>query len=114
MATKTKDDQSDNQGGQNIRPSVRWDESKMTTSYANACNVISSQEEVAFFFGLNQGARDGEDQITVELDKRIILTPHAAKRFHLILTDVLDQHETRFGKINTISIQARETLEASQ
>lgn len=114
MAAKSTDNQSGSQSGQSAQPAVRWDESKMTTSYANACNVISSQEEVAFFFGLNQGARDGEAQITVELDKRIILTPHAAKRFHLILTDVLDQHEARFGKINTISIQARETLEATQ
>jgi hypothetical protein len=36
-------------------PTVRWDDAQMQTSYANACNVVSTREEVVLFFGINQG-----------------------------------------------------------
>ena len=33
---------------------VRWDDSKMTSTYANVCNVSSTREEVTLLFGTNQ------------------------------------------------------------
>lgn len=81
-------------------PSIRWDDAHMRTSYANACNVISTREELVLFFGINQGLRSGGSEVLVELGERIILTPHAAKRLHTMLSNVLQEHETRFGAIN--------------
>lgn len=80
-------------------PTLRWDDSRMRSSYANACNVVSTREEVVLFFGLNQGWRSDANEITVQIEERIILTPHAAKRLSLMLTNVLREHENRFGEI---------------
>jgi hypothetical protein len=33
---------------------VHWDDSGMKNSYANACNVSSTREEIVLNFGLNQ------------------------------------------------------------
>jgi hypothetical protein len=81
-------------------PSIRWDDSQMRTTYANACNVISTREELVLFFGINQGLRSGGSEVLVEVGERIILTPHAAKRLQMMLTNVLQEHESRFGAIN--------------
>ena len=78
-------------------PTVRWDDSKMQSTYANACNVISTREEIVLFFGLNQGLRGGE-AITVDLSERVILNPYAAKRLNLLLTNVLREHEARLWR----------------
>lgn len=83
-------------------PVVQWDDSHMRTTYANASNVISSREEVAFIFGVNLGKRQGEDQIKIDLSDRILLTPHAAKRFQMMLNSVIEKHEAKFGHIQAI------------
>ena len=80
-------------------PSVRWDDAQMRTSYANACNVVSTREEVVLFFGINQGLRGGGEEIVVQLGDRIMLNPYAAKRLNILLTNVLRQHEARFGTL---------------
>jgi hypothetical protein len=87
-------------------PNVRWDDAQMRTSYANACNVVSTREEVVLFFGINQGMRGGGEEIVVELGERIMLNPHAAKRLNMLLTNVLREHEARFG---TIDVEVRRT-----
>jgi len=84
----------------NAVPAIHWDDSSMRTSYANACNVVSTREEIVLFFGINQGQRGGEEKLTIELGDRVILSPHAAKRFHLMLTKVIQEHESRFGVIS--------------
>jgi hypothetical protein len=89
-------------------PNVRWDDAQMRTSYANACNVVSTREEVVLFFGINQGLRGG-DEIVVQLGERIMLNPHAAKRLHILLTNVLREHEARFG---TIDVEVRRARQA--
>mgnify|MGYP003700646441 CR=1 FL=1 len=78
-----------------------WDDSQMTSSYANAVNVVSTQEEVMLFFGTNQtwDASQGERKVSVQLSDRIILNPLAAKRLATMLNGVLQQYEERFGKL---------------
>ena len=91
-------------------PTVRWDDTQMRTSYANACNVVSTREEIVLFFGINQGTRGGGEEIVVQLGDRLILNPHAAKRLHILLTNVLREHEARFG---TIALDLRPAGEAA-
>jgi hypothetical protein len=78
---------------------VHWETARMKTSYANVCNVASTREEVTILFGTNQTVQPGQRELSVELSDRIILNPYAAKRLLLVLQNVIDQYETRFGSL---------------
>ena len=79
---------------------LTWADDQMTTSYANAVNVVSTQEEVMLFFGTNQTWNPSEaHEVKVQLSNRVILNPHAAKRLYNMLSNVLGQYEQRFGKL---------------
>jgi len=80
---------------------VKWDTSKMTTTYANVCNVSSTREEVSLLFGTNQTWARGGDEVVVELSDRLILNPYAAKRMSLLLQNIVSEYEGRFGEIQT-------------
>jgi hypothetical protein len=90
---------------------VKWDDSKLRTSYANVCNVMSTREEVVLMFGVNQAWHGGQKEVTVQLTDRIILSPHAAKRLSVLLDNLLKQHEGRFGQLN---LQAPRAVEVAQ
>ena len=79
---------------------VKWDDTNMKSSYANVCNVMSTREEVVMMFGVNQAWHAGQKEVTVQLTDRIILSPHAAKRLSLLLTNIVKQYEDRFGQLN--------------
>lgn len=82
-------------------PKVRWDDSKMKTSYANVVNAASTREEFMLFFGTNQtwNLSSGQE-VTVDLTDRVILNPLAAKRLMVLLGNVLQQYETRYGPLD--------------
>lgn len=81
-------------------PKVKWDDSKLKTTYANVCNVTSTREEVTLLFGTNQTWHSGQKELTVELNDRIIVNPYAAKRLLMLLSNVVTQYEQRFGTLN--------------
>jgi hypothetical protein len=81
-------------------PTIRWDDSDMGTSYANVCNVSSSREEVTLLFGTNQTWHTGQQEFTVKLSDRIIISPFAAKRLLALLQNVVGQYEARFGQLD--------------
>ena len=84
-------------------PTVNWDDSQMSTSYANVVNAASTREEVTLFFGTNQTWNPvGTKEFNVRLSDRIVLSPYAAKRLWMLLGAVLKEYETRFG---TLSIE---------
>jgi len=84
-----------------VTPSVKWDDSKMQTTYANVVNVSSTREEVSVFFGTNQTWNVPEDrEFDVELTDRMMLNPYAAKRLSILLETVLKQYESKFGPLN--------------
>ena len=78
-------------------PKVKWDDSEMKTSYANVCNVASTREEVTLLFGTNQTWQTSQNELSVRLSDRIIMSPFAAKRLVVLLSRVLDEYEKRFG-----------------
>jgi len=88
---------------QNIRrgtpPKINWNDEQMKTSYANVCNVASTREEVVVLFGTNRAWKGVEEEVTVHLSDRIILSPFAAKRLALLLNNVISQYEARFGSL---------------
>jgi hypothetical protein len=79
---------------------VKWDDANMRSAYANVCNAVSTREEVVLLFGLNQSWHAGQKDVTVQLTDRIILSPHAAKRLQVLLTQLIKQHEERFGTLD--------------
>lgn len=78
---------------------IRWDGSKMRSTYANVCNVSSTREEVTLLFGTNQNWHAGLKELTVELSDRITLNPYAAKRMALLLMNTMNEYEKRFGEL---------------
>jgi hypothetical protein len=93
---ETKDVKS---GGDRTVQTLRWDDSKMTSTYANVCNVSSTREEVTLLFGTNQSWHMGQPELTVQLTDRIILNPFAAKRLSLLLNNIMREYESRFGAL---------------
>ena len=81
-------------------PTIQWDDSDMSTSYANVCNVSSSREEVTLLFGTNQTWHTGQSEFTVKLSDRVIISPFAAKRLLTLLQNVVGQYEARFGELD--------------
>lgn len=83
-------------------PLIRWDDSKMRSSYANVCNVSSTREEVTLLFGTNRAWRSGQKEVAIELSDRIIVSPFAAKRLSRLLNNVVADYEKRFGPLGDI------------
>lgn len=61
-------------------PVVKFDDSGITSAYANVCNVSSSREEVVLVFGMNNAWERGASEVCVKLNSRVILSLFAAKR----------------------------------
>ena len=90
-------------------PSIKWDDAGMKSSYANVCNVASTREEVVLLFGIHQAWHAGVKEVKVQLTDRIILSPYAAKRLNVLLSNLLREYESRFG---TLNVETRRPLEA--
>lgn len=96
--TKTTEAAGQAEGDARQKSSVQWNKGEMATSFANVVNIQGTREQVEFFFGVNRGwASDSEGPMQVDLNSRVIMTPHAAKRLHLILAGVLREYEARHG-----------------
>ncbi len=82
-------------------PVVVWDDSAMTTAFANVVNIQSSQEQVDVFMGTNQTWNPSGDnsEVRVQLAHRVIMTPIAAKRMAAALSGVIEQYEARYGEL---------------
>jgi len=100
---ETKDVKSSVAKKDNERPeqTLRWDDSKMTSTYANVANVSSTKEEVTLLFGTNQSWHTGQQELSIQLTNRIILNPFAAKRLATLLNNIMGEYESRFGKLST-------------
>jgi hypothetical protein len=53
-------------------------------------------------FGLSQAWSGNENEVSVQLNDRVILSPYAAKRLALLLNNVVQQYESRFGSLETV------------
>ncbi|MBI3917576.1 MAG: DUF3467 domain-containing protein [Betaproteobacteria bacterium] len=79
---------------------IKWDDSNMKSTYANVCNVTSTREEVVMLFGMNQAWNRGQKEVTIQLTERIVVSPYAAKRLSMLLSNVVKEYESRFGALN--------------
>ena len=94
-------------------PTIKWDDSEITNCYANVCNVSSSREEVVLVFGMNKEWERNPGDIQVKLSSRIILSPYAAKRMAMLLNNVMQQYEARFGQMDVGILRTNDQVETS-
>ena len=98
VATAREETEVENAGDR--QPEVAWDDSRMTTAFANVVNIQSSAEQVDICFGTNHTwSLTGDRRVRVELTNRVIMSPPAAKRLLNALERVLTEHESRHGKL---------------
>jgi hypothetical protein len=69
----------------------------MRSVYANVSNVAGGREEIVLLFGMNQAWHAGQREVKVQLTDRVVLNPFAAKRFFILLNNVLQDYEKRYG-----------------
>jgi hypothetical protein len=111
MPEKSGDTSSGNGPEAQTGPRVNWDDRNLKSSYANVCNVSSTREEVVLLFGVNQSWQGATNEVTVQLTDRLILSPFAAKRLSILLDNVMQQYEQRFG---SLEVQAPQTRTGSE
>jgi Protein of unknown function (DUF3467) len=92
-----KDKAAEQAGQQQVK--VRWNTTKLTSSYANFCNATSTREEVVLNFGVNQNWERTPQEMEIELEHRIVLSPFAAKRLNQLLSKLITEYETRYGEL---------------
>ncbi len=90
-----------------VQAKIIWDDSNMRSVYANATNVAGGREEIVLLFGMNQAWHAGQKEIKVQLTDRIVLSPFAAKRLVILLNNVLQDYESRYGALD---VQARPSV----
>lgn len=85
-----------------IPPSqVKFDTSNLKSSYCNVCNGSSTREEVVINFGVNESWDMGHEKLLVMLQHRVVMSPYAAKRLRDMMNRLIDEHETKYGKLDT-------------
>jgi hypothetical protein len=85
------------QAGNQMR--IVWDDSNMRSAYANVSNVAGGREEIVLLFGMNQSWHAGQKEVKVQLTDRIVLSPFAAKRLSMLLNNVINDYEKRYGAL---------------
>ncbi|WP_375174970.1 DUF3467 domain-containing protein [Pseudooceanicola sp.] len=78
---------------------IAFNTSELKSSYCNVCNGSSTREEVVVNFGVNQNWDMGREKLEVALQHRIVMSPHAAKRVRDMMIRLIEEHETRYGKL---------------
>ena len=89
-------------GQQDQQMQLQVDESQLTTHYASTARVWGSAEEILVDFA--QGIRQSQNQPNVQVlrpDARVIMSPAAAKRLAIALSQAIQRYENNYGQIET-------------
>jgi|GEM_PF-371064 len=88
---------------------IVWDDTNMRSGYANVANVAGTREEIVLLFGMNQAWHAGQKDIKIQLMDRIVMSPFAAKRLGMLLNQVLQDYEKRYGQLEVAPAPRPET-----
>ena len=80
-------------------PRLRLDDSAIKISYANFANATSTREETVLMFGMLQSYNRAQNEVPVQLNDRIVMSPFVARRLSRMLISLLKNYETRFGPL---------------
>ena len=90
---------------QQVPPQFKFDDSKVTATYANFCRVTGTPEEIIIDFGLNPQPIATPTQPIVVND-RIVMNFYTAKRMLIALQTTIMRHEQAFGVLE-VDVQKR-------
>ena len=76
---------------------IKWDDTNMRSVYANVCNVAGTREEIVLLFGMNQAWHSGQNEVTIQLADRVVMSPFVAKRLATLLDSVIKDYESKYG-----------------
>jgi hypothetical protein len=76
---------------------VRWENANTQSVYANVCNAAGTREEIVLLFGMNQAFNVTENEMTIQLSNRIVISPFVAKRLATLLSNVVADYENKYG-----------------
>lgn len=76
---------------------VRWENANIQSVYSNVCNVAGTREEIVLLFGMNQAFNATENEMTIQLSNRIVMSPFVAKRLAALLNNVVSDYESKYG-----------------
>ena len=81
---------------------INWDDSSITSTYANIATATATREEFFLLFGIHQNWKGmpADGQLNVKLTQRVVLNPYAAKRLTKLLERSIAVYEERFGTIH--------------
>jgi hypothetical protein len=79
---------------------VRWENASIPSVYSNVCNVAGTREEIVLLFGMNQAFNATENEMTIQLSNRIVISPFVAKRLALLLNNVVADYESKYGVLD--------------
>ena len=97
MDQKTPDNEKPQEQQQQLK--VRWDNTNMRSSYSNVCNVAGTREEIVLLFGMNQSFNADQNEMMIQLNDRIVLSPFVAKRLAGLLDAVIKDYESKYGTL---------------
>jgi hypothetical protein len=80
-------------------PAIQLDSSNLRTEFANIARITVSPNEVYVDFGVNPNFFGQQLDEVAKLNTRVIMTPDAAKRICIGLSQFLGAYEQRFGVI---------------
>jgi hypothetical protein len=81
------------------QPAMRWDDSRMKTSRANACNVTRSGDEIILSFGKMQAPQPGAREVTMAVSDHLVVNPATARQLAALLAQVVREYEARHGQL---------------
>jgi len=96
-ASEEKQDKPAEQQGQQVK--VKWNTTGLKSSYANFCNATSTREEVVLNFGVNHNWERSPEEMEIDLEHRLVLSPFAAKRLNQLLAKLITEYESRYGEL---------------
>ena len=102
------DSANDNSGAssrQQVPQEFRFDDSKVTATYANFCRVTGTPEELIIDFSLNPQPV-GVPAQPIVVTNRIVTNFYTAKRMLLALQTTIMRHEQAFGVVE-VDVQKR-------
>lgn len=99
MAKATDDSKAPTGEPQGQQVKVHWSTTALKSSYANFCNATSTREEVVLNFGVNHNWERSPQEMEIDLEHRIVLSPFAAKRLNQLLSKLITEYESRYGEL---------------
>jgi len=96
-ANEEKQDKPAEQQAQQVK--VKWNTTGLKSSYANFCNATSTREEVVLNFGVNHNWERSPEEMEIDLEHRLVLSPFAAKRLNQLLAKLITEYESRYGEL---------------